>query len=164
LVNYGSCVADCAVTRAVFGLVVGCVSPEDIKGCGNECADPGALIKLPGKSAAHAAPKKKNQTRLGVPRKNDRDWRRLRDNWDDLGYGDILSPANRKKIADGHTPIVDDDWIKAFPGDAPLKGEQIRMHHIGGYPITVPLPESRHLDAHMPGGFGRNPGGPGRSG
>ena len=57
-----------------------------------------------------------------LPAQDNRDWRRLRDHWDDLGYGDILSPANRKRIADRQTPIVHDNWIRAFPGDAPLKG------------------------------------------
>jgi filamentous hemagglutinin len=40
----------------------------------------------------------------------------------------------------------------------------IPMHHIQGTPIVVPLPAMRHLDAHMPGGFRFNPGGPGTSG
>ena len=30
--------------------------------------------------------------------------------------------------------------------------------------LTVPLPATRHLDAHMPSGYRYNPGGPGRSG
>jgi filamentous hemagglutinin len=38
------------------------------------------------------------------------------------------------------------------------------MHHINGTKLTVPLPESRHLDAHMPGGYRYNPGGPGQTG
>jgi len=105
-----------------------------------------------------------NTTRLGVPRKNPSDWRKLRDTWDDIGYGDILSPANRQRIANDLTPRVDDDWITHFPGDKALFGEKIPMHHIQGSPLTVPLPASRHLDAHMPGGFRYNPGGPGISG
>lgn len=35
------------------------------------------------------------------------------------------------------------------------------MHHVQGSPLTVPLPDTRHLDAHMPGGFRYNPSGPG---
>ncbi len=42
-----------------------------------------------------------------------------------------------------------------------LLGERISPQHIGGLPVTVPLPATRHLDAHMPGGFRYNPGGPG---
>jgi hypothetical protein len=103
-------------------------------------------------------------TRRGVLRRNTADWRVLRDTWDRTGIGDILSPANRRRIAKGQTPIVDDDWINYFPGDGPLKGEKIPLHHIDGNKITVPLPASRHRDAHMPGGFRRNPGGPGRTG
>ncbi|HEX5750168.1 MAG TPA: DUF6531 domain-containing protein [Archangium sp.] len=103
-------------------------------------------------------------TRHGVKRNNPAAWRQLRDLWDQIGYGDILSDANRQKIAKGQTPEVDDAWIRHFPGDNVLKGEKIPMHHIGGSPITVPLPASRHLDAHMPGGFKNNPGGPGMSG
>lgn len=89
-------------------------------------------------------------TRTGVVRTNAADWRALRDNWDDLGYGQILSAENRAAIAKGRTPE-----------DAGLKGERIPMHHIQGSPLTVPLPDTRHLDAHMPGGFRYNPGGPG---
>ncbi len=103
-------------------------------------------------------------TRLGVRRTNAADWRALRDLWDTTGDGAILSPANRAKIASGQTPVVDSAWVQYFPGDAALVGEQIPMHHIMGSPIAVPLPETRHLDAHMPGGFRRNPGGPGTSG
>nr|WP_290447150.1 hypothetical protein [Pseudomonas sp. 21LCFQ010] len=99
-------------------------------------------------------------TRTGVVRTNAADWRALRDNWDDLGHGQILSAENRASIAKGRTPKVDDAWIKVFPEDAGLKGERIPMHHIQGSPLTVPLPDTRHLDAHMPGGFRYNPGGP----
>ncbi|WP_455430333.1 hypothetical protein [Pseudomonas khavaziana] len=100
-------------------------------------------------------------TRTGVVRTNAADWRALRDNWDDLGYGQILSTENRAAIAKGRTPKVDDTWVKVFPEDAGLKGERIPMHHVQGSPLTVPLPDTRHLDAHMPGGFRYNPGGPG---
>ncbi|WP_426161468.1 hypothetical protein [Pseudoduganella sp. R-34] len=102
-----------------------------------------------------------NSTRNGVTRTNAADWRDLRDHWDDLGYGDILSAANRGKIAKGQTPKVDDAWVSVFPEDAGLMGERISMHHIGGNPITVPLAATRHLNAHVPGGFRYNPGGPG---
>lgn len=61
-------------------------------------------------------------------------------------------------------PIVDDHWLTGFPGDGHLMGETISPHHVGGYPVTVPLPASRHMAAHMPGGFRYNPGGPGISG
>ncbi|AZE58574.1 hypothetical protein PFLU3_27920 [Pseudomonas fluorescens] len=100
-------------------------------------------------------------TRTGVVRTNAADWRALRNNWDDLGYGQILSTENRAAIAKGRTPKVDDAWVKVFPEDAGLKGERIPMHHVQGSPLTVPLPDTRHLDAHMPGGFRYNPGGPG---
>ena len=102
-----------------------------------------------------------NTTRLGVERTNAADWRALRDHWDDLGYGDILSDSNRSAIARGRTPKFDDAWVSVFPEDAGLVGERIPMHHIGSYPVTVPLPAIRHLDSHMPGGFRYNPSGPG---
>ncbi|WP_367649399.1 hypothetical protein [Burkholderia paludis] len=99
-----------------------------------------------------------------MKRNNPRDWRGLRDLWDETGNGDIPSPENKGKIAQGKTPIVDDAWISAFPGDESLRGEKIPMHHIGGSPVTIPLPESRNMDAHMHGGFRNNPGGPGACG
>jgi RHS repeat-associated protein len=104
-----------------------------------------------------------NTTSQGVKRTNPSDWRALRDSWDDAGY-DILSPDNLKAIAGGRTPRVDDVWVKWFPGDASLLGQRIPMHHVGGSRLTVPLPASRHVDAHMPGGFRYNPGGPGATG
>lgn len=121
----------------------------------NEALAPGAKAK------AAAASRPANTTRHGVPRTNPSDWRSLRDHWDQLGYGEILSESNRSAIARGRTPKVDDAWISVFPEDAGLKGERISMHHIGGSPVTIPLPATRHLDAHMPGGFRYNPGGPG---
>jgi filamentous hemagglutinin len=115
--------------------------------------------------AANTGKKKaRNSTRRGVKRNNRAYWRNLRDSWDEGGYGSILSEANRKNIAKGRAPRVDDEWIEWFPGDADLKGEIISPHHIDGGPIAVPLPETRHLDAHMPGGFRYNPGGPGTAG
>lgn len=107
---------------------------------------------------------RKNVTRLGVHRNKSRDWRAIRDTWDSTGQGDILSAENRKKIADGLAPHVDDNWIRWFPGDAHLKHEEIQIHHLKGSVLNVPLPQSRHLDAHMPGGYKLNDGGPGRSG
>ena len=108
-----------------------------------------------------AAKTEANVTRLGITRNNPADWRATRDLWDQTGYGGILSDANRAAIARGRTPIVDNAWISHFPEDAGLIGERIPMHHIQGTPITVPLSATRHLDAHMPGGFRYNPGGPG---
>jgi HNH/Endo VII superfamily nuclease toxin with a HHH motif len=102
-----------------------------------------------------------NATRFGVPRTSGSDWRTLRDHWDDLGYEGILSPENRIAIAKSRSPVVDDAWISIFPEDVGLIGEQIEMHHIGGTPLTLPWPKTRHLDAHMPGGFRTNKGGPG---
>lgn len=100
-----------------------------------------------------------NTTRLGITRNNPADWRSIRDLWDELGYSEILSTTNRGKIAIGRTPIVDAEWIAIHPEDAGLLGERIPIHHIQGLPLTIPLPASRHLDAHMPGGFRYNPGG-----
>ncbi len=102
-----------------------------------------------------------NTTRQGITRDNPADWRATRDLWDRLGNGEILSPANRDAIAQGRTPQVDDAWVRFFPEDAGLMGELISPHHIQGFPITVPLPATRHMDAHMPGGYRFNPGGPG---
>ncbi|OYY93595.1 MAG: hypothetical protein B7Y41_11970 [Hydrogenophilales bacterium 28-61-23] len=123
---------------------------------------PGGGLGTAGAKAAGSACKvAHNTTRQGITRTNPADWRALRDQWDALGYGKSLSGANRAAIAKGRTPRVDDAWIKTFPEDAGLMGERISMHHIQGSPITVPLPFTRHIDAHMPGGFAKNPGGPG---
>jgi len=103
----------------------------------------------------------KNTTRRGIKRHSAKSWRDYRDNWDKAGYGDILSHENRIKIAKGQSPIVDDEWIAAFPEHEIYRGQKIIPHHIGGYNIVVPLPEGAHLGAHMPGGYRYNPGGPG---
>jgi RHS repeat-associated protein len=106
-------------------------------------------------------PRAGNRTRAGITRTNPADWRATRDLWDRAGYGDLLSHANRKAIATGRTPTVDEAWIAYFTEDAGLKGEPIPMHHIQGGPISIPLAATRHLGAHMPRGFRYNPGGPG---
>ena len=123
----------------------------------------GPIYAVPPGSGAMdaAAARPANTTRLGVTRTNAADWRDLRDHWDTLGYSEILSSTNRTAIATGRTPKVDADWIKVFPEDAGLHGERIPMHHIGGLPVTIPLPATRHMDAHMPGGYRYNSGGPG---
>lgn len=108
--------------------------------------------------------KKKNTTRQGVTRRNASDWREIRDSWDAAGYGEALSAENRALIKAGKVPHVDDAWIEHFPGDAALRGEPISIHHIGGGKLHVPLPKSRHMKAHMPGGYQKNPGGPGMTG
>jgi len=138
-------------------------------------AGPAIVVESPDASIAFEAPDSRiqvvpdygsgqaggNTTRRGIQRRNPSDWRALRDSWDDLGYGNALSKSNRSLIARSRTPTVDDAWVEVFPEDAGLLGEQVRMHHVGGYPITVPLAETRHLDAHMPGGYRFNEGGPG---
>lgn len=102
-----------------------------------------------------------NTTRRGVKRNNPKDWRETMLLWDSVGMEDLLSPANRARIKDSIAPIVDDAWIVYHPEDSGLRGQKISMHHVEGLPLTVPLPYSRHIDAHRPGGFGRNPGGVG---
>jgi filamentous hemagglutinin len=102
-----------------------------------------------------------NTTRTGITRKNRTDWKATRDLWDELGYGEVLSGANRKLIKSNRTPRVDAEWIAIHPEDAGLIGERISMHHVQALPLTVPLPKSRHVDVHMPGGYQRNTGGPG---
>ncbi|WEF33957.1 DUF6861 domain-containing protein [Pseudoduganella chitinolytica] len=115
----------------------------------------------PSLTSGDAASSSPNTTRSGVTRTNAADWRALRDHWEDVGYGEILSNDNLTAIAKGRTPRVDETWVRAFPEDAGLMGEKISMHHIGSTPVTVPLPATHHLDAHMPGGFRYNIGGPG---
>ncbi|MCS0614691.1 RHS domain-containing protein [Massilia kyonggiensis] len=107
------------------------------------------------------SPRQPNTTRSGVTRTNAADWRTLRDHWDSIGYGEILSGDNLSAIAKGRTPKVDEAWVRFFPEDAGLMGEKISMHHIGSTPVTIPLPATRHLNAHLPGGFRYNVGGPG---
>lgn len=107
---------------------------------------------------------RKKTTRAGIERTNRSDWRKTRDAWKAAGYDDLLSPANKQRIAAGLVPIVDEAWIRYFPGDAPLLGEPISIHHIKGSVLNVPLPKTRHEDAHSPGGTQNNPGGPGITG
>ncbi|MGH3427419.1 MAG: hypothetical protein ACRDQZ_07590, partial [Mycobacteriales bacterium] len=102
-----------------------------------------------------------SRTRSGVPRNPAAYWRATRDLWDQVGYEDLLSPANRDAIARGRSPVVDEAWVHVFPEDEGLMGEQIKVHHIRASPLQVPLPASRHRDAHMPGGSQTNHGGPG---
>jgi len=102
-----------------------------------------------------------SRTRTGTTRRNRSDWRQTRDLWDQTGYGSLLSDTNRRLIARGRVPVVDDAWIAIHPEDAGLRGEQVRIHHVQGLPINTPLPKSRHMDTHMPGGFRHNPGGVG---
>ena len=130
---------------------------------GSLAAQRGAVGNI-GRAALQAAERRpSNSTRNGVVRTNAADWRTVRNLWDELGYGEILSDANCAAIARGKVPRVDDAWIAAFPEDAGLMGERISMHHINGSVVTIPLPATRHLDAHMPGGYRYNPGGPGGS-
>lgn len=98
-----------------------------------------AGAKAAGEAVPAAPVVSSGTTRTGVVRTNAADWRVLRDNWDDLGYGQILSAENRAAIAKGRTPKVDDAWIKVFPEDAGLQGERIPMHHIQGSPLTSTL-------------------------
>jgi hypothetical protein len=105
-----------------------------------------------------------DRTRAGIKRANRKEWREIVKTWDAAGYGGALSPQNRMLIKQGKVPRVDGAWVEWFPGDAGLIGEKINIHHIGGGKLTVPLPKSRHMDAHMPGGTKENPGGPGRTG
>ena len=118
-----------------------------------------------GRAALQSAERRPaNSTRNGMVRTNAADWRTVRNLWDELGYGEILSDTNRAAIARGRFPKVDDAWIAVFPEDASLMGgERISMHHINGSVVTMPLPAKRHLDAHIPGVYGYNPGGPGGS-
>ncbi|MEM6791112.1 MAG: RHS repeat-associated core domain-containing protein [Myxococcota bacterium] len=100
-------------------------------------------------------------TRTGVRRNNPRDWRFWRDVGKSTGV-DALSPSNLKRIAKKRVPVVDEQWLKWFPGDR--LGEKISIHHVAGTRFNLPLRKTNHLDAHMPGGFKLNPGGPGKSG
>jgi len=121
---------------------------------------PDLLSPNPGELTPSVTPVS-GMTRLGVTRTNPKAWRSTRNLWDEVGYGSILSEANRSAIAAGRTPVVDEAWVRYFPEDAGLLGELIPQHHIGGTPFTVPMPATRHVEAHMPGGFRYNPGGPG---
>lgn len=102
-----------------------------------------------------------NRTRRGVRRTTNEDWVRTREVWDQAGIGEILSASNRWKIDNDLSPVVDSAWIRWFPEHAGQKGETIVMHHVDGNRITVPLPTTRHNEAHQPGGTRYNPGGPG---
>jgi RHS repeat-associated protein len=59
-------------------------------------------------------------------------------------YGDTLSPANQSLIQRGRAPIVDDDWIRAFPEHSRFQGEGLIHHHLDYGPNAIPLPSSVH--------------------
>jgi len=103
-----------------------------------------------------------NTTRLGVVRNSNSAWQSLRDSWDQTGYSDILSKNNRWRIDNGFSPRVDQPWVDAFPGSASDLGETLQMHHVGGYPVEVPLTPQQHFDAHDDNW--QNQGGPGCGG
>jgi hypothetical protein len=103
-------------------------------------------------------------TRYGIKRNNPADWHEFRNLRDDIGLGDVLSKENRLLINQGRTPLGRRRLGKTLPGRQRLDGPADNAAPVGGSPITVQLSKPRHQDAHMPGGFKRNPGGPGTSG
>jgi hypothetical protein len=104
---------------------------------------------------------KSNLTKGGLARTASKDWREYRGVFDATGYGGALSAKNRELIAKGRVPIVDEAWVEYHPEDAGLIGEEIQIHHVDGLLPRVPLPYTRHMDAHRPGGPRWNRGGPG---
>ena len=55
-----------------------------------------------GRAALQSAERRPaNSTRNGMVRTNAADWRTVRNLWDELGYGEILSDTNRAAIARG---------------------------------------------------------------
>ncbi len=99
-----------------------------------------------------------NTTRLGVARDNVGAWRQALSVWDEAGYGEMVSNANRDRLAGRLIPIVDEEWVLYFPEHAADMGKHITPHHVGGLPFIIFLSRSEHLNIHYPGGFRWNHG------
>lgn len=93
---------------------------------------------------------KDKDTRTGVIRNPTQFWKDLVASWDQVGYQDIMSTANRGLIRYGKAPVVDAEWVAVFPEDKPLMGQVIEAHHIQGLPIQIGLAAQRHETAHDP--------------
>ncbi len=125
----------------------------DIGDSSERLDDLGSAVRSPRIGSAS-----RNFTSRGLRRNPNADWRDVRDFWDRNDYPGILSVENRFRIDDRLSPVVDDWWVKFFPEDAGLKGEAIHMHHISGLDITLPLPQTRHVDLHRDDKPGETPG------
>jgi hypothetical protein len=64
-------------------------------------------------------------------------------------YSSTLSDANLGSIEQRRSPVVDDQWIRAFPEHEAYRGEVLIHHHLDQGPLAIPLPDSLHR---------RNPG------
>lgn len=69
---------------------------------------------------------------------------------------EMFSTANRDRIANGRSPLVDDTWEKFNPQDAAYNVKRVSdprrarldHHHLAQGPIAVPMPHGRHQDQH----------------
>jgi HNH/Endo VII superfamily nuclease toxin with a HHH motif len=76
---------------------------------------------------------------LGYERDAGKFWREY-----DHTFDNHLSAEQKKRVAEGHSPVVDDHWIKTFPEHAPFRDQVLTHHHVGQGSFAVPLPEGIH--------------------
>ena len=76
---------------------------------------------------------------LGYERDAGKFWREY-----DHTFDKHLSAEQKKRVAEGHSPVVDDHWIKTFPEHAPFRDQVLTHHHVGQGSFAVPLPEGIH--------------------
>lgn len=60
----------------------------------------------------------------------------------------VFSEDNKKRIADGLSPIVDKVWLKYHPEHEHFIGDFLRHHHIDRGPIAVAIPRRFHEIFH----------------
>jgi hypothetical protein len=85
------------------------------------------------------APAKSDLTALGFKRNGPWFWRQLRQKTPEL-----FSDGNKRAIAKGRSPVVDETWVKYNPQHASQMGEKLVHHHIDQGRFASGLPESLH--------------------
>jgi RHS repeat-associated protein len=64
-------------------------------------------------------------------------------------HPETISPSNRALIEKGRSPIVDEQWVKHYPGHALAEGDKLIHHHVEQGPWASPLPQSFHSIFHQ---------------
>ncbi|WP_223302356.1 RHS repeat-associated core domain-containing protein [Flavobacterium branchiophilum] len=67
-------------------------------------------------------------------------WRQVRNS-----HPEMFSEINKKNIAKGKSPIVDDTWVKHNPSSANYMKDKLVHHHIDQGRFAVGIPEQAHV-------------------